>query len=147
MFSFDLELTLSHLLHMAAAYALALPIAWDREQRSGGAGLRTFPLVAMGSCGYMLTGLAVLEGDPNANSRVIYGLITGMGFIGGGAILKGQHRVTGTATAAGLWNTGCIGIAIAWDRFDIAIISTVLSFLTFRFFSRFKREPEYEPED
>ena len=146
MFGFNLELTISHLLHLAAAYALALPIAWDREQRSMGAGLRTFPLVAMGSCGYMMTGLSVLEGDPNANSRVIYGLITGMGFIGGGAILKGQHRVTGTATAAGLWNTGVIGIAIAWDRFDIAIITSLLSFLTFRYFSRFKREPE-EQED
>jgi putative Mg2+ transporter-C (MgtC) family protein len=144
--AFSLELTISHLLHLVAAYALALPIAWDREQRSGGAGLRTFPLVAMGSCGYMLTGLAVLQGDPNANSRVIYGLITGMGFIGGGAILKGQHRVTGPATAAALWNTGVIGIAIAWDRFDIAIITSLINLLTFRYFSRFKREPE-EQED
>lgn len=153
-FDFDLAEVLSAILHLLAAYVLALPIAWDREKRSRSAGLRTFPLVAVGACGYMLTGLHVLEGDAEAYSRIMYALIAGMGFIGGGAILKDRGRVHGTATAAALWNTGAIGMAVAWNRIDIAIVITAMGFLTFRYIARAKRgaHPEHEedkthPED
>lgn len=119
----------SHFIHMGIAYVLALPIAWDREKRARSAGLRTFPLVAVASCGYMLTGLSVLEGA-DAQARLMYGLITGMGFIGGGAILKEKGSVSGTATAASSWNTGALGMSIAWGRFEIALLLSGLNFLT-----------------
>lgn len=117
--------------HMMLAYVLALPIAWDREQSARGAGLRTFPLVAVGSCGFMLIGLSVLAGS-ESHARILYGLITGIGFIGGGAILKSGGGVKGSATAASLWITGAIGAAVAWQRYEIALFLSLLDFLTLR---------------
>ncbi len=128
----------SHFYHLVLAFLLAVPLGWDREHGSHGAGLRTFPLVALGSCAYMLTGINVLD-STDAEARVIYGILTGIGFIGGGAILKEKGNVTGTATAASIWNTGAIGIAVAWDRYEIALVLSALNFLTFRFMSWLKR--------
>ncbi len=119
----------SNLYQIGIAYVLALPVAWNREREERTAGLRTFPLVAMAACGYMLVGLQVLS-TTDAESRVIYGIIAGMGFIGGGAILKNQGSVRGTATAASLWNTGAIGIAVAFHRYEIALILSLLNFVT-----------------
>ncbi len=119
----------SNFTHMAVAYLLALPIAWDRENQARSAGMRTFPLVAVASCGYMLVGLSVLEGA-DAQARLMYGLITGIGFIGGGAIIKDKAGVSGTATAASLWNTGAIGMSVAWGRFEIALLLSAVNFFT-----------------
>ena len=58
------------------------------------------------------------------------GIITGIGFIGGGAIFKGKDHVTGMASAASLWNTGAIGIAVAFNRFEIAIALSLLNIVT-----------------
>lgn len=136
--SFEWPTVLAHFVQMTVAYALALPIGWDREEHERSAGLRTFPLVAVGACGYMLVGINVFD-DPNAMSRVLYGIITGLGFIGGGAILKTGDGVTGTATAACIWNTGAVGIAVAWQRYDIAIVLAAISFLTLRLVTRIKK--------
>lgn len=119
----------SNLIHLAIAYVLALPVAFNREKHARSAGLRTFPLVALASCGYMLIGIQVLS-DTNAEARAMMAVITGMGFIGGGAILKSKETVIGTATAASLWNTGAIGLAVAWSRFEIALLLSALNFLT-----------------
>jgi len=124
----------SNLVHLGIAYLLAIPIAWNREKYSRSAGLRTFPMVAMSTCGYMLIGMQVLD-STDAEARVMYGIITGMGFIGGGAILKSDKgsEVSGTATAAALWTTGAIGLAVAWRRFEIALLLSVLTFGTLQF--------------
>ncbi|HEX6014343.1 MAG TPA: MgtC/SapB family protein, partial [Geminicoccaceae bacterium] len=74
-----------HAIALVVAYVLALPIGWDREREERSAGLRTFPLVAIASCGFVQAAETVLQGQPEATARVIEGLITGMGFIGGGA--------------------------------------------------------------
>ena len=100
---------LTHLMNVVIAYLLALPVAWDREKEARSAGLRTFPLVAVASCGYMLLATSILGSSSESTSRIIQGLITGIGFIGGGAILKDRGSVHGTATAASIWNTGAIG--------------------------------------
>ncbi|HKK14042.1 MAG TPA: MgtC/SapB family protein [Gammaproteobacteria bacterium] len=131
------QLVASHLVLMTVAYALALPIAWDREREARGAGLRTFPLVALGSCGYVLIGLQVLHGS-QSQARILYGLMTGIGFIGGGAILKGEGSVHGTATAASIWITGAIGAAVAWGRYEIGVVLSLITFLTL-YLGRYKR--------
>lgn len=131
----------SHFYHLVIAFTLAIPLGWDREKRSQSAGLRTFPLVALGSCAYMLTGIHVLD-STDAEGRVVYGILTGIGFIGGGAILKDGGNVAGTATAASIWNTGAIGLAVAYDRYEIAIVLSVLNFLTFRVMNRLKKKTE-----
>lgn len=128
----DLTAAVRHLIDLAIAYALAFPIGWDREKQARSAGVRTFPIVAVAACGYMLTGIYVLD-STDAESRVIYGLMTGIGFIGGGAILKTGGTVRGTVTAASIWTTGAIGMAVAWHRYEIALILAAVNFLTLRF--------------
>jgi putative Mg2+ transporter-C (MgtC) family protein len=115
---------------IAAAYFLALPIGWEREQAQHSVGLRTFPLVAMASCGYVLLADTLAGPDTAARSRIIQGLTTGIGFIGGGAILRGRGSVYGTATAASIWNTGVLGAAVATSRYEVAILLSLMNLIT-----------------
>lgn len=112
------------------AYLLTALIGWDREKEAHSAGLRTFPIVGMASCGYLL----VLGAQPDgaAQSRVLQGLITGIGFVGGGAILKEGVTVRGTATAASVWNAGVIGASVAMGHYEIAIVLSALNLFTLR---------------
>lgn len=142
----DWEVLTSHLTHMAGAYALAFPIGWNREVRDHSAGLRTFPLVAVGSCAFMLIALESLQSE-EARARVAYGIVTGIGFIGGGAVLKQRGWTVGTATAASIWNTGAIGIAVAWDRVEIALVLSLLNVLTFWLLTRLKHLIPHEPAE
>jgi putative Mg2+ transporter-C (MgtC) family protein len=68
----------------------------------------------------------------------MYAIITGMGFIGGGAIFKGNDSVKGAATAASIWNTAAIGISVAYGHCEIAIILSVVNFLILQFSEPFK---------
>jgi putative Mg2+ transporter-C (MgtC) family protein len=131
-----------HVASVAAAYALALPIGWERERHERSAGLRTFPLVAVASCGYVLVAESLFASGGEAHSRVLQGLITGIGFIGGGAILKDGGTVRGTATAASIWNTGAVGAAAAFGRYEIAVVLSLINFITLRFLTPFKSEPD-----
>jgi len=124
---------LTHLMELSIAFVLAIPIGWDREKETRSMGLRTFPLVAIASCGYMLVGQSVVGDDPEALSRVLYGLMTGIGFIGGGAILKENGSVHGTATAASIWNTGAVGAAVAFQRYEVAVALAVVNFGILRY--------------
>jgi len=130
-----------HLIALAIAYALALPIGWDREHEERSAGLRTFPLVAIASCGFVQAAETVVGGSPEALARVVEGIITGMGFIGGGAILRMKAAVRGTATAASLWATGAMGTAVGLGAYDIAVLLSVVTFLTLKALTPLKCEP------
>lgn len=134
----------SHLASVAVAYLLALPVAWEREQNARSAGLRTFPLVAVASCGYILPATSVFAGEHTSTARIVEGLMTGIGFIGGGAILKHGATVRGTATAASVWNTGAIGASVALGRYEIAIVLSAINFLTLRLFTKLKKEKRDE---
>jgi len=116
--------------HVAIAYILTATIGWERERESHSVGVRTFPIVGMASCGYLL--LLGYQPDVNAQSRLLQGLITGIGFIGGGAILREGASVRGTATAASVWNAGVIGAAVAMNHYGIAITLAVLNLFTLR---------------
>ena len=120
----------THIISLAVAYALALPVGWDREKDARSAGIRTFPLVAIASCGFVLVGIAILGRTSPAQARLLEGLITGVGFIGGGAILKKGGKASGTATAASLWATGALGAAVGYGIYDIAFILSATTFLT-----------------
>ena len=79
----------------------------------------------------MLVGMEVIDSS-EGEARVIQGVITGIGFIGGGAILTSRDTVKGTSAAASIWNTGAIGVAVAFSRFEIAIGLSALNFVTLR---------------
>src|SRR3546814_10088451 len=117
----------SQLVALAVAYALAFPIGWNREHEERSAGLRTFPLVAVATCGFIQAAEPLTTSSPEAMARIIEGLITGMGFIGGGAILRLKDSVKGTATAASLWITGAIGVSVGLGRLDVALMLSVRS--------------------
>ena len=136
----DLGLMTKNLASIAIAFLLALPVGWEREVSERSAGLRTFPLVAMASCGYILIGSRVLADHPEGIARVIEGLMTGIGFIGGGAILKSEGAVRGTATAASVWNTGAIGAAVAFGRLEIAVVLAVINFAALRWLVPLKHQ-------
>lgn len=127
------ELIVEHLALILVAMGLTLPIAYNRERKSNSAGLRTYPLVAIATCSYTLLAMEVLS-DSEALGKFMAGIVTGIGFIGGGAILKAKDdsRVSGLANAASIWNTGAIGMAVAWKRFEIAILIAALNFLILR---------------
>ena len=118
-----------------SAYVLALPVGWYREQEAHSVGVRTFPLVAAASCGFVLVAVPLGQTDLAAQSRVIQGLVAGIGFIGGGAILKtegAKSYVHGTATAASIWNFGVVGAAIAQNRWFLAVLLAALNFFALR---------------
>ena len=121
---------LPHLVALAIAYILAFPIGWNREQEERSAGLRTFPLVAIATCGLIQAAESIAGGNPEAMARIIEGLITGMGFIGGGAILRQENSVKGTATAASLWVTGAIGISVGLGSYDVAVMLALVTVVT-----------------
>lgn len=127
-----------HLVALLAAYVFALPIGWDREQNERSAGLRTFPLVAIASCGFIQAAETIILGNAEATARIVEGLINGVGFIGGGAILVGKLGIRGTATAASIWATGAIGVAVGLGAYDTAIVLSIVTFATLRVMTNFK---------
>lgn len=136
----DLSTLVWQFVHLSSAFLIAMPIAWEREKATRIMGLRTFPLVSLGACAYTLIGNSVIEDSPDASVRLIQGLVSGLGFIGGGAILKNSdgNGVRGTATAASIWTTGAIGTAIGFGRYEIAIVTVVLNFLILWWLTRLK---------
>ncbi|MBY3307590.1 MgtC/SapB family protein [Rhizobium laguerreae] len=136
-----------HLIVLLIAYILALPIAWDRERNERSAGLRTFPLVAIAACGFIQAAETVTKENAEATARIVEGIINGVGFIGGGAILVGKASIRGTATAASLWATGAIGAAVGLGAYETAIVLSIATFVTLRVMTNFKvEENEAIPE-
>jgi putative Mg2+ transporter-C (MgtC) family protein len=125
---------LDHLVHLLVAFVLALPIGWHRSREEGNACIRTFALVAMASCGVVQTAISVIGRGALNQANILQGVITGIGFIGAGAIIRQGDYTTGTATAASIWTVGIIGAAVGYGYFDIGIILAVanLAVLTFR---------------
>ena len=131
-FSFDWQQTVVDFVRVALAFALAVPIGWERHRSERNLGLRTFPIVAIGACGFMLIAKSVPGANVETQARLLQGLIGGIGFIGGGAILKEGANVRGLATAASIWATGAVGAAVAFEREEIAVVLSLIMFVTLR---------------
>jgi putative Mg2+ transporter-C (MgtC) family protein len=116
---------------LGAAYILALPLGWERETRTGAAlGLRTLPLVSVGACAYVLISRYLYDqGIYTADglARTLRALMTGIGFIGGGAIVKHVRDVRGIATGAAVWNTGAIGASVAHGLYLVALVLSLVN--------------------
>jgi putative Mg2+ transporter-C (MgtC) family protein len=117
-------------LRMLLAAGLGALLGWQREKSGKDAGLRTHMLVAVGSAAFLFVPQQ-MNMPPADLSRVIQGLIAGIGFLGAGAILKSdeQQRVQGLTTAAGIWLTAAIGMAAGLGRDLSAILLTVVAFV------------------
>jgi len=113
---------------MIVAILLGAVLGYEREYRGTGAGLRTHMLVALGAALFVLVPLQA--GMEVADlSRVLQGLISGIGFLGAGAIIKlsRDREIRGLTTAATIWVTAAIGVAAGMGREATAILSTVLT--------------------
>ncbi|HYH95430.1 MgtC/SapB family protein [Hyalangium sp.] len=121
---------LTLLSRLGLAFVLGLPVGWERERRARGPGLRTFPLVGLGACAYVLIGGRAFADSEDAQARVLQALLTGVGFIAGGAILKRRAEVHGIATAVGVWITAAIGAAVAYGYPLLAVMLSLITLLT-----------------
>lgn len=112
-------------LRLLVALALGAAIGWDRERRDADAGLRTHMLVALGAALFVLV---PAQGgmDEEQLSRVIQGVVSGIGFLGAGAVLKdrSEGRIHGLTTAGSIWATAAVGVAAGLGRESTAILAT-----------------------
>lgn len=124
--------TMQELVHavirLIAAAMLGAIIGFEREKAGKAAGLRTHILVALGTCVFIVacsgSGMSA-----DALSRVIQGIVTGIGFLGAGSILKlnEERGIQGLTTAAGIWITAAIGVAVGLGTLGLAILATILT--------------------
>lgn len=105
-------------------------IGWERERKGRTAGLKTHILVAIGSALFVLAPL-LADIDGGDVTRVMQGIVQGIGFLGAGAIIKTEkgERVEGLTTAAGIWMTAAIGMAAGMGQEMVALITTVVALM------------------
>ena len=125
---------LQHLKHvvlrMFAAIVLGALVGWERERAGKPAGFRTHILVCLGTAVVVLA-CSVSGMNQDGLSRVIQGIVTGIGFVGAGSILKldEQRDIKGLTTAAGLWLTAAIGVAVGLGTLGVAILTTIATLI------------------
>jgi putative Mg2+ transporter-C (MgtC) family protein len=131
---------------LAAAMILGAVIGYERQGRMKFAGFRTHILVSLGACLTMMVSLAVsfdlftmykfTDADPE---RIAAQVISGIGFLGAGAIIKDGFNVSGLTTAASLWVVAAIGLTVGGGYYTFAVIATILAFLTLTWFSKIEK--------
>lgn len=111
-------------------------IGWDRERHDKPAGLRTHMLVTLGAATFVLLGFEVgaemahRYGNGLDPTRVLQGVVGGIGFLGAGSIIKGNGRVSGVTTAASVWVSGSLGAAVGMGAYLVALIAATLTIVT-----------------
>ncbi|MFW9994330.1 MAG: MgtC/SapB family protein [Candidatus Odinarchaeota archaeon] len=120
----DAILELELLVRLVLATFLGYVIGLERGLTGHPAGERTHALTALGAAMFTVISIYAFEGDP---ARVAAGIVTGLGFLGGGIILKrSEEEVQGLTTAAGIWAVGSIGLAIGSGMYLLGIASSVI---------------------
>ena len=133
-------------IRLSAALAVGGAVGWERERHDKPAGLRTHILVSLGSATFMLLGfevgghLASRYGEAGLDpTRVLQGVVGGIGFLGAGAIIKSSGQVTGMTTAASIWIAGALGAAAGMGAYVVAVLSTAFCVATLVLHMRFAR--------
>jgi putative Mg2+ transporter-C (MgtC) family protein len=127
------------LLRLLASVLIGSLIGLDRNMHGKPTGVRTLGLVCLGASLLTMAGMNILsahgQSDPSSLSRVIQGLITGIGFLGSGVIVheNGSDRIRGLTTAASIWITAILGILCGMGSWQIAGIALVIVFILFVF--------------
>ena len=127
-------------IRLLAALVAGAIIGYQRERAGKAAGLRTHMLVAMGTALFVL--VASEDGmQHDSMSRVVQGLATGIGFLGAGAILKleNQRTIQGLTTAAGIWITAALGVAIGLGHLGTAAVGVLFAWIVLAILVRLER--------
>jgi len=143
----DISRLTSITMRLALAAALGGVLGFEREQRGKAAGLRTHMLVALGSSLFILVPqhAGVSPGDL---TRVLQGLLAGVGFLCAGSIIKGGGEdVKGLTTAAGLWLTAAIGVTVGMGHDATAVLATVLVFVILSGIGRLERYMDVDKDE
>jgi len=111
---------------LLAAFLGAL-IGIERECKKKQAGLQTYSLVALGACLFTVLFLLLTKPSSVDSSSIITAIAIGMGFIGAGAIFRGEGKIEGLTTAAGLWVTAAVGLTVGTQFYLLAIFATFLT--------------------
>ena len=115
-------------IRLVAAGTLGAIIGYERDLRGKVAGVRTHLLVALGACLFRIISPYGFEGaDRFDAARVAAGVVGGLGFLGGGIIMKNKH-VSGLTTATGIWVTGAIGLAMGGGLYELSVLCAILMF-------------------
>jgi putative Mg2+ transporter-C (MgtC) family protein len=115
-------------MHLLIAAGLGALIGLERELSGKDPSLRTFTLISVGSCIFSLVSVFSVENVPNGDpSRIAAQVVSGIGFLGAGAIFRSERGVSGLTTAALMWCTAAIGMAVGFDRVDLAVSGTFLT--------------------
>jgi putative Mg2+ transporter-C (MgtC) family protein len=118
------------IVRLLAALAVGALIGYERERVGKAAGLRTHMLVSMGTALFVISALEYGMGE-DAVSRVIQGLVTGIGFLGAGVIMKIQEEreIRGLTTAAGVWMTAAASVAIGLGQIGLGVIAALMAWV------------------
>lgn len=117
----DLEIAL----RVIFALLLGCILGYERERHGISAGIRTYGAISMGSCVFGILSITINSADP---SRIAAQVATGIGFLCGGVIFRDGNRVNGLTTAATIWATAAIGLAVS---FGMYVVSSITAFLVF----------------
>lgn len=138
---------LDMLTRLSVAAGLALFLGLERELHGKPAGLRSHMLVSLGSATFIIIGMSILyataEGDPSARidpSRVVEGVIGGIGFLGAGSIIRSGGHIQGITTGASIWLAGAIGVSAGINNFPLAVMVTVIALIIMVGLGQFERE-------
>ena len=128
------------IIRLLGAMVLGGLVGIQRERTHKPAGLRTHMLVCLGTAAFV-TSCGAVGMAFDAQSRVIQGIVTGLGFIGAGSILKlsQEHEIRGLTTAAGVWMTAAIGVTLGLGALGIAILATILTLIILAVARKFER--------
>lgn len=107
------------------AFLLGALIGWERERHGISAGIRTYGSISLGACVFGVLSYSI-GADP---SRIAAQVVTGVGFLGGGVIFRQGDYVSGLTTAATLWATAAIGLAVSFGMYLVSILTSILIYL------------------
>jgi len=134
----------STFIRLLTSFILGSIIGLERERKARAAGLRTHILVCMGSCLIMLISLYIYElykdKAPLDPARIAAGVVTGIGFLGAGTIIRSREGIRGLTTAASIWVSSAIGLAVGCGFISAALIVTLLTFLTLSYLRKVERK-------
>lgn len=123
---FTLQADLIVIMRVIIAFLLGAFIGWERERHGISAGIRTYGAIALGACVFGIVSISMPGSDP---TRIAAQVATGIGFLGAGVIFRQDKYVSGLTTAATLWATAALGIAVAFGMYMISILTSLLIYL------------------
>ncbi len=122
----ELQPDLEIFTRIVIAFLLGALIGWERERHGISAGIRTYGAISLGACVFGVLSISLVNSDP---SRIAAQIVTGIGFLGGGVIFRQGDYVSGLTTAATLWATAAVGLAVSFGLYLISFLTAILLYL------------------